>query len=126
MEYQTFVDEVKKLDFIEKEETADAAVKAVFGMLVSRMENEDDAREFTNTLPEPLTYEKLRSHQVRPTYINPEQYLEVLTEQFKLSMEDAEKLVKTVLRTTRENLSEAEIGSLKDKLPEEWNTLVEV
>src|SRR5436309_1356740 len=62
MDYQQFIQETRKLDFIPDEETADAAVKAALGVLASRLD-EEHARKFTAKLPEPLTYERLRGHQ---------------------------------------------------------------
>lgn len=119
MDYERFVQEVQKLDFIRDRETADAAVKAVLGTLASRM-NEMDARKLTDRLPEPLKYENLRSHQRRDLGISPDQQVGVIQAQFRLKEEQARILVDTVLRCTRDMIGEDLFFELSEHMPSEW------
>lgn len=54
MEYRDLVKAVKELHFIKDEAMAKATVKAVLGVLASRLE-EEVAQEFAESLPEPST-----------------------------------------------------------------------
>lgn len=124
MEYKALVKSVSRLDFIETEEVADAAVKAALGIMVSRL-NEDEARRLTSYLPEPLTFEKLRSHQARDLKINREEYVSEIATQFKIREDEARTLIKTVLQTTKENLPQDQVQELEDNIPDDWATLMD-
>jgi hypothetical protein len=54
-----------KLDFISDEPMGDAVVKAVMGILASSLE-QGLAHALAESLPEPLTYERLRGHRQDP------------------------------------------------------------
>ncbi len=123
--YAELIEEAQSHDFINDYETADAAVKATFGIMVSRMETDDDARDFIKFLPEPLDFAELRSHQVRPTEVSPDQYINVIARQFKFTMEQSEQLVKGLLHRVKENIREENIEYWESKLPAEWQKLVE-
>jgi uncharacterized protein (DUF2267 family) len=121
MEYQQFIEEVKNLHFVEDEEMADAAVKGVLGRLASRL-REPEARRFSEQLPEPFGYEKLRSIQAYPTNISAEQYIEDVRQQFRISHENAEVLVKTVLHLTKDTIDENTLKEIEEDLPSDWKS----
>lgn len=123
MEYDRIIDSVRKLNFIENEEKADAAVKASLGIIASRMK-EEDAREFADFLPEPLTFEKLRGHQVYENEVSPDEYIKEIAVQFNLQEDQARELTQCVLRTTRDNLGEEQLNSLEGKLPQNWMSFI--
>ncbi len=111
MDYDKLLEAVKELDFIPDPETADAAVKAVLGILASAM-NEDLDREFTESLPEPLTYDRLRGHQARPLEIDVERYIDGLAAQFCLPEEQARQLIIKTLALAREQAEKAEVKQI--------------
>ena len=124
MDYNTFTQSTRNLDFIHDDSTADAAVKAVFGVMTSKM-GEEQAKEFISFFPGPWPYDKLRSHQERPTEIDPNEYMEVIASQFDLNRQQAEELVRNLLHTTKENLPEEKVASWESMLPEDWSIMVE-
>ena len=124
MEYTNLTESVKSLDFIGEHELADAAVKAVFGVMASRM-GEQEAREFTQILPEPLSFDKLRSHQEQTLQVDPDEYIEVIANQFNFNREQAENLVRNLLNMTKANLPDDKVESWENKLPGPWASLVE-
>lgn len=125
MEYDHLLQAAKKFSFIgNDEQQADAAVKAAMGILASRM-TEEDAKEFANYLPEPLTLDKLRGHQRYQNQVSPKDHFQVLATQFNIDAEEAERMVKDVLQTAKESLSEGQYNSWKQKLPGEWNSFMD-
>jgi uncharacterized protein (DUF2267 family) len=124
MEYSEIVNRVERLDFITDSETADSAVKAVLGILTSRME-ETDARKLTEQLPGPLTLDKLRGHQRRVEEISAAQYISEIGTQFSLSSENAGELVKTVLHTAKEATGDGVFHDVEESLPSDWRELIE-
>src|SRR5438046_7268132 len=92
MDYQKFLDHVQRFEFVRD---PDAAVKAVCGILASRMD-EANAREFTSHLPEPLTLDLLRGHQENPPNISVEDAVTTLLQQFHISRQQARELLQSV------------------------------
>lgn len=123
MEYEKFVNAACELPFISDRETADAAVKAVLGILASRLE-EEQAHQLTESLPEPLNYERLHSHQVRKLPISAEEYIAVIREQFKLDDIQASELIQQTLRVTKEAVKD-KINEFTSRLPADWSALIE-
>ncbi|MBW7957098.1 MAG: DUF2267 domain-containing protein [Deltaproteobacteria bacterium] len=118
MEYSRFINEIKKFDFIGNEGRADALIKAVLGILASSMDD-DTARKFTERLPEPLTFEKLRGHQARPVEITIEEFFSEIGAQFRINPEQAKTAVDAVFHLVKEavgahTLSEAEYSMPPD------------
>lgn len=111
MSYEKLLEAVQELDFIPDPKTADAAVKAVLGILASAME-ENLAREFTESLPGPLTYDRLRGHQARPLKIDADRYIGELVAQFRLSEEQARQLITKTLALAREHAEKAEVKQI--------------
>lgn len=125
MEYNQLTQSVKKFNFIgNDEQQADAAVKATMGIIASRM-TEEDAREFANSLPEPLTLEKLRSHQDYQNQVSPQEHFKVVATQFNINEEEAQRMVKDVLHTAKEGLSQDQFNSWKQKLPADWSSFMD-
>lgn len=123
MEYQTLVDRVRELPFIDRPGLADASVKAVLGLLASRLP-EAEARTLTDRLPGPLTMEKLRGHQRRPGDLSVEQYYEEIAGAFNLTGAQAGEIVKTVLRSARRGIGRAALQEISAALPEDWGRLL--
>lgn len=123
-DYREFIQEVNALDFIKDEATADAAVKAVLGILVSRLE-EPQAYRLTETLPAPLSLGRLRGHQTATALmISFEQYIKEISVQFRLNYEQAHLLVNTVLRRTRKTIDRTLLDELITHLPPDWSAAV--
>lgn len=124
MQYAELIGPVWQLDFIADEVKADAAVKTVLGIFVSRLD-EDDARTVVDRLPEPLTLERLRSHQVRPLRLSAEQFIEELSVQLSIEPEQARELAALVLGLTRRAIGDEPLETVKQHLPSDWSQLVE-
>ena len=124
MEYRKLVDTVRDLEFIKDKAMAQAAVKAVLGVLVSRLE-EEVAREFADTLPEPLGFDMLRGRQVNVTDVSVQQYRDTIAEQFELELDDAWQLVRTILHIVKEGLSDEVIEDIQETLPSDWQRFLQ-
>lgn len=124
MEYSSYVEQVRNLEFIPDEATADAAVKAVLGILVSRMD-EEEARRLCDTLPQPLDYDTLRGHQVRPLDISVDQYFIEIGNQFNLDYNQARVLVTRVLHCVKESLDRPTIDEIEEGLPNDFVQAIE-
>ena len=124
MEYRKLVDTVRDLEFIKDKAMAEAAVKAVLGVLVSRLE-EEVAREFAETLPEPLDFNTLRGRQVNVTDVSVQQYRDTIAEQFNLELDDAWQLVRTILHIVKEGLSDEVIEDIQETLPSDWQRFLQ-
>ncbi len=122
--YDNFVNAAMSLSFIEGEETAEAAVKAVLGILASRLE-EPEARRLAATLPDPLSLENLRGHQMNVTDLSVEQYYGNLATQFRITPEQAQVLAVTILRLVKEALDTEGLREVERSLPEDWTNLIE-
>lgn len=118
MDYQRFLDTVKRLQFIRTEEAADAAIKAVLGILASSM-NREQADKFVSKLPEPLDIKTLRSHQALQLDITIEEFFDEIGAEFKLNPEQAKKLVDTVFRLTKDAVGEETITEVEFDMPAE-------
>lgn len=124
MEYDEFTREVMDLNVVRDPDQADAAVKAVLGILASRLK-EPQAEKLTQNLPEPLTLEKLRSHQKRTAIpLTVDEYVAEVAAQFKLSLDEAQMLIETVLGIAKENLDDQTLDELESNLPDDWADLI--
>jgi uncharacterized protein (DUF2267 family) len=123
MEYQSFLDSAKQLDFINDDQTADAAVKSVLGLLSSKLD-EQPAQRLTAELPEPLTYERLRSHQASPTPTAVQDAPAVIAQDVpQLIPEQANQVLHQVLKHTKRSLPEPARLNVEDHLPEGWRAM---
>lgn len=123
MEFQELVKATRRLEFIPDEATATSAVKAVLGILASRLE-EPEAHALTDYLPEPLTYDCLRGHQAHPTHLDTDRCVRSLARQFHVSTDQARELLRTVLHTAKLSLPEEKLGQIEHGLPYEWQVLL--
>jgi hypothetical protein len=119
VEYNQFLDRARTLDFVKD---PDAAVKAVYGILASRLE-ENDARHFTERVPEPLTIERLRGQQADPTRISVDGALTSLAEQLQISRAQAGRLMMSLTRFARESVGREVFEQAAKNLPENWAEL---
>jgi uncharacterized protein (DUF2267 family) len=124
MDYDDFIEQVKELDYIDSDREADAAVKAVLGLLASKME-EPDARMMSDSLPEQLSYEKLRDSYDEMADITTGEYASEIADRFDLDEDQAHELVDTVLVIAKEAVGEEMISDLEEKLPLDWAELLE-
>jgi uncharacterized protein (DUF2267 family) len=123
MEYRDLVNAVEELEFIKDQAMAKAAIKAVLGVLTSRLE-EEFAREFTESLPEPLDFETLRGRQMNVTEVSVQEYRDTIAAQFNLGHDDAWQLVRTVLHIVKDGISEEVIEDIQEALPSDWQRLL--
>lgn len=123
MEYEKFIQAAQSLPFIQDQTTADAAVKAVLGILASKL-HEPEARDFTADLPEPLSYDRLHSHQARRLPISVAEFVEVISHQFQLDPEQSRQLIITTLEVTKSALEEETIQEVVRDLPAGWSQLI--
>ena len=124
MDYESFINSVTRMDFVENTKEADALIKGVFGILASELD-EVHARVLTENLPEPLTFEKLRGRQRYPLMITFEQYLETLSAEFGISRQEAETAVNSLFAMMLEAADSAAFSSIKESLPEDWASAME-
>jgi uncharacterized protein (DUF2267 family) len=100
VEYQDFIQDIRKCKFVVDYDMADAAEKAILGILATTME-EEEARNLTRYLPEPLTLERLRGHQERRLNITLPQFVSQIGEEFRLNERQACLLILTVLNSVK-------------------------
>lgn len=124
MDYGKFVQEISLLDYIRSEAEADAAIKAVLGIIASSLDLEV-ARRLTAALPHPLTLEKLRSHQAGTLAVPADYFFGELSSQFKISEIQAEDLAIHVLHRVKESLSEKDLQVVEDHLPADMAKVLE-
>jgi uncharacterized protein (DUF2267 family) len=124
MDYQEFIDDIKVLDFIKDDNTADAAIKAVLGIMAGSIK-EEDAKFITGALPEPLRYQKLRGHRKQMTAVTFEQCISRIAQEFDMNESRARILTDTVLRSTRAALGGDRLGQVEEILPESWRDAIE-
>ncbi len=116
MNYENFIQEVRKLDFMQDDQAADSAIKAVLGILASRME-EPGAKKLTENLPNPLTLEKLRGHQATPTRISADDYVSGIADEFSLDNSQSKGLINKVLHVTKDTIGQDTIRRARELSP---------
>ncbi len=124
MTYEELLQRARRTEVIHDDATAASALKAVLGILASRLD-EEPARLFCSTLPGPLTYEALRGHQANVTNITADQYVQTVAEQFRLPKEHAQRLITSVLRVVTGNLPGDVLTMMRDNLPSDWNEFLQ-
>ncbi|WMJ75117.1 DUF2267 domain-containing protein [Cytophagaceae bacterium ABcell3] len=124
MEYNQLLESVKSLEFVQNDELADAAIKATLGKVVSSMD-EDGAKKFTSSLSEPLSYERLRSHQASTTNLRGQELILEIAAQFNLDQSDAERLVMCIFRNAKEQFPDESKRAMEEKLNPELLGLVQ-
>ena len=123
MEYEIFLQEANKLDFIRDRAMADAAVKAVLGILASRL-SEPTAQRLTDKLPGPLDYERLRGLQASPLELSIDEYVQNIARQFNLDDGQAARLIVVVLHFAKDAIG-FDKEELKSELPYDWADLID-
>jgi uncharacterized protein (DUF2267 family) len=123
MNYKEMIHRVEDLGFIRDRETADAACKAVWGILASSVD-EETAEEIASELPDPLTKAKLRSHQARRMSIDSEHFIREIGTQFHLQEDQARQLVETVILAGEESLREDSLSKLRENVPQDLSKLL--
>jgi uncharacterized protein (DUF2267 family) len=123
MQYETLIDRVKKLDFVDRRGLADALLKAVLGILASRL-SAPAAKRLVQVLPEPLTYAKLRDGQVRRDRGTVEQCFQQVSRQFNLSRAEAERAVGAVLKAAKRGMDPDLRRRILQDLPRDWRELI--
>ena len=116
MDYEKFLEDSAGFNFVHD---SDAAVKAICGILASRMD-EADAREFTSRLPELLTLDRFRGHQQNPADIFVEDAFATLVQQFHISREEARELLTSMTRVAREATGRYVLENAAPRLPRDW------
>jgi uncharacterized protein (DUF2267 family) len=119
MDYDEIIRRVRRLDFIKNDETANAAVKAVHGILVSRL-SEEQTRQFAEKFPEHLSLETLEGDPKRMETISVTEYTARICAQFKISVYQARTLMRTVLYFTKEAAGDNVMLDFKKSLPVDW------
>jgi uncharacterized protein (DUF2267 family) len=123
MRYETLIDRVKKLDFVDRPGLADALLKAVLGILASRL-SAPAAKKLTEVLPEPLTYSKLRDDQVGRDHGTVDQCYRQVSRQFNLNRAEAERAVGTVLKAAKRGMDAELLQKILRDLPKDWRELI--
>ncbi|HAR63670.1 MAG: hypothetical protein DKM50_03545 [Candidatus Margulisiibacteriota bacterium] len=106
MDYPEFIEEIKKLDFINDQITADAAIKLTLKILVD-MIPEQQARLLTEKLPEQFHFDrlgKLPNDIIKPISIN--EYILDISKQLRLNIKQSRLLINLVLRTIKTAIKE--------------------
>lgn len=109
---------VQALNFIPNEETAEKGIKAVLGILTSKLD-EQEAREFTAELPDYLDYETLRGHQEKPTPVSPYDAVEGIANELNLELGQANELMNEVISVAKEQ-AKGEISDIAAQLSDDW------
>ncbi len=123
MDYEEFLQEVNDLEILPDRASAEAAVKFILGALAGRLEDAP-ARRLTKSLPEPLTFDKLRAAAPAETRTaSAEEFVDLAAAQFKLEREDARMLVDTVLSLAKEAVDDETLDEIEAGLPEDWADL---
>jgi uncharacterized protein (DUF2267 family) len=123
MRYETLIDRVKDLDFVDRRGLADALLKAVLGIMASSL-SAPAAQKLTQTLPEPLNYAKLRDAPDRRDRGSVEQCFRQVTRQFNLSRNEAERAVNTVLKAAKRGMNTDLRQRILRDLPQDWRDLI--
>jgi uncharacterized protein (DUF2267 family) len=108
MEYREFIEKMREQDFIADDQTADALVKAVLGILASGLTH-SMAQNLASVLPAPLDYDRLRGHQVKPLSLDSAGYVKNIAAQFDLRQDQARRAVAVILGKARDAVQNNEI-----------------
>lgn len=119
MNYDEMIRRVRKLDFIRNDQTADAAVKAVLGILVSRLSDEQ-ARKLAEKFPEHLALNRFGSDDRSMQPISVTEYTAGISAQYKISVHQARTLVRNVLYFTKVASGDNFVLDIKKGLPVDW------
>ncbi len=82
------------------------------------------AHRIADELPEPLTYERLRGHRLRPIRIPYDEYLQEIATQFNLSKDQARQVVERIFHLAKKTLDDAIVRKLESVMPPEWSRAI--
>ncbi len=119
MDYQEMIRRVRKLDFIRDEQTADAAVKKLYGILAGRV-NGEQVRTGAGKFPEPFVLENGNGDQKRTVSVSVAEHLAQSRAQFDISIYQARTLLRNVLYYTKEVSGAAVLSEIGKSLPNDW------
>lgn len=119
MDYGKTIKAIRMFNFIDDERTADAAIKAVLGILTSRL-REKPAHHFTAQLPEALSFERIRGRQSRARNIEFDDYVAEIAQQFGLSNSQARMLINEILYNAKQGIPVEKLAEIEKDLPKEW------
>ena len=119
MNYDEIIKRVRKLDFIRNDQRADAAVKAVLGILASRL-NDEQAHKLAEKFPEQLAQNRFGSDDRGMQPISVTEYTAGISAQYKISVHQARTLVRNVLYFTKLASGDNFILDIKKGLPVDW------
>lgn len=125
MNYRSYLDQVMELPFINDEQAADAAIKAVLGVLASKIDD-DWAQELSNVLPPELNFAILHGHRHKPVLLSIDDFFASVASQMHLDWQQARDLVGRILHCVKESDDGADImGEIETKLPPDWAAIVD-
>jgi len=124
MRYEDLISQARKSEFFSDEKSMESAVRAVLGILTSRLD-EESARLFTSALPQPLSYETLRRPQRIYQRISANEYIETIADHFNLRKEHALRVVTSILWVVKSELSRDIYTRVSNDLPADWKELLE-
>jgi uncharacterized protein (DUF2267 family) len=119
MDYQEFLQEVVKLEFIRDEVTAERAIKTVLGVLASKLE-EPRAIKLAENLPHPLALDELRNYQIEELPIPVEETIDTIGAHLQLDHEQVRILVNTVLHFAKNYMGDSTVTEIERDLPMDW------
>jgi uncharacterized protein (DUF2267 family) len=119
MHYDEIIRRVRRLDFIRNDQRANAAVKAVLGILAGSLSDEQ-ARKLAEKFPEHLGLNSFGSDGGRMQAISVAEYTANICAQFKISVHQARMLVRNVLYFTKEASGADDFPDIKKNLPNDW------
>lgn len=114
---------IEPLDYVEDEKMAEEAIKAVLGILASRI-SEQEAKEFTAELPDYLSYETLRGHQLSPTPTSPSDTIEIVADKFNITEDKAHELMQHIIGVAKEQAA-GEISDIAAEISDEWREAID-
>jgi uncharacterized protein (DUF2267 family) len=119
MDYQDFIDEVEELDFIPERETAEAAVKAVLGIIFMHID-EGLARKLSDLLHEPVALEKLGSHRTKAVPVSFDQFISEISALFRIDKDQSRQIIEAVLYIAKTVLGDGEFEVIRETMPGDW------
>ncbi len=119
MEYDEIIRRVRRLDFIRNDQRANAAVKAVLGILAGSLSDEQ-ARKLAGKFPDHLALDSIGGDGKRMDTISVAEYTAGICAQFKISLHQARMLLRNVLYFTKEASGANDFPDIKKSLPNDW------
>jgi uncharacterized protein (DUF2267 family) len=123
MLYHSFVEQIQNFDFIPDEHTADSALKAALGIIMSVMDDAH-AMRLAQELPDPLDYETLRGNQVGPIELSFDEAVTSLAVQLDLSAGQAWELMKRAIHCIKTSVDLDLVIAAFSSLPQDWKEMM--